>query len=82
MFVTGIDDLLDKSERRKVQGHRYSVLQYCIITTTHKKKRRYQGVYKEFACGMGFGNFTANYYIKLSLFGLKLMPLPIITSGQ
>ena len=47
-----------------------------------KKKGRYQAVYNEFAYGMGFGNFTADYYIKLSLFGLKLMPLPIIISCE
>ena len=27
-------------------------------------------VYKEFACGMGHGNYTTKYHIKLSLFGL------------
>ena len=50
----------------------------CILTATHKKKGRYHKVYKEFACGMGLGNFTAKYHIKLSLFGLKLMLIPII----
>ena len=45
----------------------------CLLTNSIseqppiKKKGRYQGEYKEFACGMGFGNFTENYYIKLSV---------------
>ena len=56
---------------------------FCIYEQPPiKKKGRYQGAYKEFACGMGFGNFTANYYIKLSFFGFKLMPLPIIISWE